>query len=491
MADGNSLSGAQPAAAEANADRRGPLRPARLVSPRARLSGRMLVRAFMAADAAFLLLAALVFDALKGWTRPEALLGAILSWIVLVACGAYGLRRRELTGRHLALVAAAAAVGWAATQAFGSMLRPVAASMGDAVWAIYLTLGLGGLHLLWLRIIRRLRANGKLTPNIVIVGATPAARRLIRWALETKGAVNVLGVFDDRRGRAGPSVNGVPILGGTADLADHRILPYVDRVVISVPAAASGRIAQLTELLGAVPNPITLLLDGKDDQAERASIERIADFALQQISGGQRSALGGIAKRALDLAVGCVAAVVLSPALAGVALAVRLDSPGPVLFRQKRHGYLNEAFWVFKFRSMRIEAEDAQARRQVSAGDDRVTRVGRFIRKTSLDELPQLFNVIRGEMSLVGPRPHAIGMLVEGAEAARLFKTYAHRHRIKPGLTGWAAIHGSRGPVETPEAVRRRVELDLEYIERQSFWLDLWIMLRTLPCLLGDSSAVR
>jgi exopolysaccharide biosynthesis polyprenyl glycosylphosphotransferase len=340
-------------------------------------------------------------------------------------------------------------------------------------------------------IVARLRARGRLTPNIVIVGATPAAERLVRWALDNKGAMNVIGVFEDRRGRVGPTLAGVPILGRTADLIDHRILPSIDRIVITVPATAGSRIAQLTDLLGAVPNPITLIMEGHDETAERASIERIADFRLQQISGLGRADLYTVAKRALDLVVSCLAVVALAPALACIALAVRLDSPGPALFRQKRHGYLNEAIMVFKFRSMRIETEDAQARRQVSANDDRVTRVGRFIRKTSLDELPQLFNVIRGEMALVGPRPHAIGMLVQGEDAKTLFKTYAHRHRIKPGLTGWAAVNGSRGPVDTPEAVRRRVELDLEYIERRSIRLDLWIMLRTLPCLLGDTSAVR
>jgi lipopolysaccharide/colanic/teichoic acid biosynthesis glycosyltransferase len=140
---------------------------------------------------------------------------------------------------------------------------------------------------------------------------------------------------------------------------------------------------------------------------------------------------------------------------------------------------------------MRHEAADATASRQITVDDDRVTRVGRFIRKTSLDELPQIFNVLKGEMSLVGPRPHAIGMKSGDVESARLVAEYAHRHRMKPGITGWAAVNGSRGPVDTAELVRRRVQLDLEYIERQSFWLDLWIIAITIPCLLGDRDAVR
>ena len=120
-----------------------------------------------------------------------------------------------------------------------------------------------------------------------------------------------------------------------------------------------------------------------------------------------------------------------------------------------------------------------------------VTRVGRFIRATSLDELPQIFNVLSGEMSLVGPRPHAIGMKTGETESARLVAEYAHRHRIKPGMTGWAAVNGSRGPLHCEAEVRRRVQLDLDYVERQSFWLDLRILLVTIPVLLGDRTAVR
>jgi lipopolysaccharide/colanic/teichoic acid biosynthesis glycosyltransferase len=174
-----------------------------------------------------------------------------------------------------------------------------------------------------------------------------------------------------------------------------------------------------------------------------------------------------------------------------IAAAVRLDSPGPIFFRQRRHGFNNEQFSVWKFRSMRVEAADATASRQVQANDDRVTRVGRFIRRTSLDELPQLFNVMTGEMSLVGPRPHAVGMKSAGQDAAAMVDRYAHRHRLKPGLTGWAAINGSRGPVDDAASLRRRIKLDMEYVDRQSFWFDLWIMLCTVPLVLGDRSAQR
>ena len=180
-----------------------------------------------------------------------------------------------------------------------------------------------------------------------------------------------------------------------------------------------------------------------------------------------------------------------APVIAIVALIVRLDSAGPVFFKQRRHGFNNESIMVWKFRTMKHEATDERAERQVGRNDERVTRIGRFLRKTSVDELPQLFNVLRGEMSLVGPRPHAIGMKSGDVESALLVAEYAHRHRIKPGMTGWAAINGSRGALQTAADVARRVELDVEYIENQSFWLDMKIIALTVPRMLGDREAIR
>src|SRR6201999_2076526 len=176
---------------------------------------------------------------------------------------------------------------------------------------------------------------------------------------------------------------------------------------------------------------------------------------LARMSGFHQDDRRALNKRAQDLVVGCAALAVASPVMALIALAIRLDSPGPIFFRQRRHGFNNEDIVVWKFRSMHDAMRDEKASRQVSRGDDRVTRVGRFIRKTSLDELPQLLNVLRGEMSLVGPRPHAIGMKTGHVESARLVAVYAHRHRIKPGMTGWAAVNGSRGPLHTAQDVRR------------------------------------
>ena len=475
--------------------RRGPLRPERLASARLRFGGDVLARLVQLTD--LVLLAGLF--ALKGLgnsvEEPSILLlaGSGIVAIALISFEAYRLGAREDLHQHLYRVIGAVGASVLMLLAFASATSPDAKSENILTivdWCLAVVPVLSLAHMAWFGYIHHLRRAGLLTPNLLIVGATPAAQRLVAMALANRD-VNILGVFDDRGDRAPKDVYGVPMLGKTADVKSHRLLPYVDRIVVAVPPGATARIAQLLAELAPIPNAISLLLEGPDAPDELSAHSRLLDMPLAHLSGVKRGAFQGALKRIIDVTFSIAALVVLAPALVAVAIAVRLDSPGPALFKQRRHGYMNEEVLVWKFRSMRVEASDYSAARQITANDDRVTRVGRFLRRTSLDELPQLWNVIRGEMSLVGPRPHAIGMLTNGAEASKLVESYAHRHRMKPGLTGWAAVNGSRGPVDTPEAVRRRVALDLEYVERQSVWLDLAIMARTLPCVLGDTQAVR
>ena len=186
---------------------------------------------------------------------------------------------------------------------------------------------------------------------------------------------------------------------------------------------------------------------------------------------------------------GLLALLGLAPVMALVALAVKLDSRGPVLFRQKRYGFNNELIEIYKFRSMYVDQADANAAKLVTKDDPRVTRVGRFIRKTSLDELPQLFNVLKGELSLVGPRPHAL----QAKAADRLYQDvvdgYFARHRVKPGITGWAQINGWRGETDTAEKTQKRVEHDLYYIDNWSVLFDLYILLKTPLALLRGENA--
>lgn len=466
--------------------KRGPFRPGRLVPSRARLETRLLARAARGLD---VVLAAGLAVAITVAGHPVAAgVWAVAALVGLRILDAYAFPRKQSLAAHMAR--AGLALGVSLLIGIGLVLAS-GRSEPTAVWALLAATGaLSASHVAWWTVIARGRAQGRLTPNIVVVGATKNAERLIEAAMRT-GEVNVLGVFDDRLDRAPENILGVPVLGDTSALLDHRIMPYVDRIVIAVASTAQARVRQLVEKLDVLPNPLHLFIDVGGAVDDDAALARIAAGSDNPLSGSPASARRALLKRAQDLIVASLGLLVAGPIMLVVALAVKLDSPGPIFFRQRRHGFNNEVILVWKFRSMRHDMADACATRQVTYGDERVTRLGRFIRKTSLDELPQLFNVLKGEMSIVGPRPHAIGMKTGGVESAKLVAQYAHRHRIKPGLTGWAAIKGSRGPVDTPESVRLRVALDVEYIERQSLWLDLYIIAMTIPCLLGDRSAVR
>ena len=476
-------------------DRRGPMRPAALTPLRSRMSGWMLGAIFRAADAIALALIALVAATLStGAPRPEALApfavgGLILLWS-LPTLRAYGFPQHEDLSRHLTRVAAAFGLTALALKGLLLGFRPaVVAPQPLGLWFLTSFLAFGALHSLWWALVRHWRATGRLTPNIVVVGATANAERLISAAIQS-GEAAVLGIFDDRAARTPHDIAGVPVLGGAEALLGHRIMPYVDRIVITVPQNAQARVRQLIERLEVLPNQVMLFID-QGEAGRAAVLSRIVDAPLAPVSGSPSNERRALAKRVQDLVVGAAALLVAAPAMALVALAIKLDSPGPVFFRQRRHGFHNEEILVWKFRSMRHSNDASRSVRQIRFDDERVTRVGRFIRRTSLDELPQLFNVLKGEMSLVGPRPHAIGMKTGDTESAKLVAGYAHRHRMKPGMTGWAAINGSRGPVDTPELVKRRVAYDIEYIERQSLMFDLMIMARTIPCMIGDDKAVR
>lgn len=476
------LSSFPSSATEAEPVRRGALRPDALTPVRRRLNGRAAGRLFRATDIFVTAGLATAFGQADGAPLVTMMLLAIggLQIMALHTAGAYRLERRAQRRRFATVLFALTAATLLGLALAELIENRVALSAVLAQAAALLTF-----NLLWSGMTANWRRKGQLTPNLMILGATPGAKRLIGRLTASREAA-VLGIFEDRLDRAPKSIGGVQVLGDTEALIAHRLTPYVDRIVVTVPRAAQDRVSALVQRLAVLPNEIVLLLD-EDDGA----LDRIADLPLEHMAGHRSSAIRVAAKRLQDVSVGTLALVLLSPVMLAAAIAVKLDSPGPIFFRQRRHGFHNEEILVWKFRSMRTEAADATAARQISVGDDRVTRVGRFIRRTSIDELPQLFNVLKGEMSLVGPRPHAIGMKTGDIESAALVAYYAHRHRMKPGMTGWAAIHGSRGPVDTPELVRERVRLDVEYIERQSFFLDLYIMAMTVPCLLGDSEVAR
>ncbi|KQY96718.1 UDP-phosphate glucose phosphotransferase [Brevundimonas sp. Root1423] len=482
------------------AARRGPFRPDVWRNARQRHASRLAAHYFRSLD----VLAVTGVTLLCAWTAASGpLLHAPMSQILPFALGAvtilgllrslgrYRFVRGQQTLLHLASVAGIVAAGAIVAMATGWALQGAGAQWAAwLVWAGLVMITLNALHMGWSDIVARWRASGALTPNIVLVGATRHAEALIREALKRRD-LNVLGIFDDRLARSPRAIEGVPVLGTADDLLTHKMTPYVDRIVLAIDPKAEARVRDLTARLRTLPNEVSLVVEPKDEAETRTALNRLAAAPLADVQGPVDDDRRAFNKRLQDITLGLTATVLLSPVMAAVALAIRMDSPGPIFFRQRRHGFNHEEIVVWKFRSMKQESADATASRQVTHDDDRVTRIGKFIRKTSLDELPQLLNVITGEMSLVGPRPHAIGMKTGHIESARLVAEYAHRHRIKPGMTGWAAVNGSRGPLHTAQDVRRRVQLDIDYVENQSFWLDMWIMAVTLPVLLGDRAAVR
>jgi Undecaprenyl-phosphate glucose phosphotransferase len=320
-------------------------------------------------------------------------------------------------------------------------------------------------------------AAGATERRAVVVGGGTNAERLIRGlAARPDNDIRIVGIFDDRGDdRSPPLVAGVPKLGAVAELVAFGRAAAVDMMIVTLPLSAEKRILSLLATLWVLPLDVRLSAYSADYQFPRRDAPALIDVMPMPISRGAR-----LAKRALDVVAGSAALLALSPVMALTALAIRLDSPGPVFFRQKRHGFNNAVVEVLKFRSMYVERCDPEGRTIVTKGDPRVTRVGRLIRKTSIDELPQLFNVLTGALSLVGPRPHAVIAKSSREETfSQIVEGYSGRHKVPPGITGWAQVNGWRGEVDDPEQLRRRFEHDLYYIENWSLWLDLKILLRT------------
>lgn len=358
------------------------------------------------------------------------------------------------------------------------------------VWILVGAGALWGNRLMLATHLDRLERKGMLGDVIAIVGAGELTDRLIGHLQRSKArGLQLAGIFDDRRTRH-QSIEHRPY-GTLADLLEIGKRQRIDWVLITFPEAAGERLRDVAHQLKALATSIAVCPHHFAAGAEVPwqGWTTISDV-LPAVLLVDRPLRGwdAVLKRAEDLLLGSALCVLLLPLMALIALAIRLDSPGPVLFRQHRHGWNNREFEVIKFRTMRW-APQSGTLAQTTRGDDRITRVGRWLRRTSLDELPQLWNVLRGEMSLVGPRPHAVDMRTEDLLGHEIVDEYPHRHRVRPGMTGWAQVHGSRGATETADQVRRRVELDLYYAENWSVLLDLRILFRTLIIVLRGQNA--
>jgi Undecaprenyl-phosphate glucose phosphotransferase len=341
-------------------------------------------------------------------------------------------------------------------------------------------------------LVRRWTREGRLDRRTVVVGADRNGETLISsLAAQRDSDVRVIGVFDDRgEARNASSREGVQKLGTVDELVEFARHTRVDLVIFSLPISAEARILQMLRKLWVLPVDIRLSAHTNKLRFRPRSYSYIGNVPVIDIFDKPIADWDVVMKWLFDKVVGALALLFVAPIMALVALAIKLDSKGPVLFKQRRYGFNNELIEVYKFRSMYVDQTDASAQRLVSKNDPRVTRVGRFIRKTSLDELPQLFNVVfAGNLSLVGPRPHAVHAKAENRIYDEAVDGYFARHRVKPGITGWAQINGWRGETDSQEKIQRRVEHDLYYIENWSILFDVYILARTPFALLNLESA--
>jgi len=349
-----------------------------------------------------------------------------------------------------------------------------------AFWAVGLIALLGWRAALHLVVARWTRA-GKFRRRTVLVGGGKDAEQLIA-SIETIGKddIQLIGLFDDRNDDRSPeSVASVEKLGGVSELIEFARRTRVDLVLVSMPLFAEHRVLDMLRQLWVLPVDIRLSAHMSKLKFTRKAYSYIGGIPVFDMADRPISDWNLVFKWLFDKLVAITALILLSPVMIGTAIAIKLDSPGPVFFRQKRHGFNNQLLDMWKFRSMRTDTLDATATKLVTKDDPRVTRVGKFIRRTSIDELPQLFNVLMGELSIVGPRPHALSAKADNKLYYDAVEGYFARHRVKPGMTGWAQIHGWRGETDTVEKIMQRVSHDLYYIENWSLWLDLKIVLLT------------
>ncbi|MDG3577194.1 undecaprenyl-phosphate glucose phosphotransferase [Rhizobium sp. YJ-22] len=339
--------------------------------------------------------------------------------------------------------------------------------------------------------VRHWARNGTMERRAVIVGGGQPAKDLIR-ALEQQpeNDIRICGIFDDRNETRSPSmVAGYPKLGTVAELVEFARLARIDMLIISLPLSAEARILQLLKKLWVLPLDIRLAAHANKLRFRPRAYSKVGAVPMLDIFDRPIRDWDSVAKRIFDVTFSLIALALLWPIMLGAALAVKLTSKGPIIFMQKRHGFNNEIINVFKFRSMYTEMSDPTARNAVTKNDPRVTPVGRFIRKTSIDELPQIFNVLRGDLSLVGPRPHAVLAQTHDRLYVDVVEGYFARHRVKPGVTGWAQINGWRGEVDNDDKIKFRTAYDLYYIENWSLLLDLKILFLTPFRLLNTENA--
>jgi len=462
------------------------------------LSPEVLGGLVRAADGAILLTTGLATVAL---TQEDPVRHPLVPWVLVsglllapLCCrltGTYAERYRlEPTAQ-----AKRAAIGWAGAAALllaltaATPLAPPLAAGWVPAWALAGGIALLGYRLVLAGRIDRWKRQGRLGRNIVVVGAGELGQRFVEEVRRRDRSVRLIGLFDDRRDRVPGFVGGYPVLGTLDDLLVFARRHRIDEVVVALPWSAEGRLLDCLKKLRALPCDVRLCTDLIGFHLPNRGLGEIAGLPVLHVFDRPMNGVALLVKTLEDRLLAALALLFTAPLAVVIAVAIKLTSPGPVLYRQPRGGFNGEVFEVLKFRTMRVDACDAGTETglgHATKDDPRVTPIGRWLRRTSLDELPQLLNVLRGEMSLVGPRPHAVA---HDDRYAEVVDRYLARHRVKPGITGLAQVSGCRGEIRSLAEMQRRVELDLHYIQNWSLLLDLKILWRTLRAGLRDPRA--
>lgn len=337
-------------------------------------------------------------------------------------------------------------------------------------------------------LLARMTANGRFDRSVAVFGAGSIAKRVHDHLVDPSSGIHFAGVFDDRIDQDRINPEGLEVAGKIDDLLAAAYARQIDDIVIALPQGADERITHIMRKLERTPCNVHIVthLSSEIIPATRShTVSKIGPVGLIDIKEKPLADWAPIVKRAEDIVVASIGLLVSLPLLAVAIAAIKLESSGPAFYRQRRRGLNRAVINVLKLRTLSVTESDDQVR-QVTAGDSRVTRVGSILRRTSIDELPQLWNVLKGEMSVVGPRPHA---LVHDEQFSSMIEEYANRHQVKPGITGLAQVKGLRGQTSTVDHIKNRVEQDIAYVNSWSLWIDLKIIAKTLVIVLAGKNA--
>jgi putative colanic acid biosynthesis UDP-glucose lipid carrier transferase len=336
------------------------------------------------------------------------------------------------------------------------------------------------------RVVRRTAARPEARRSAVVIGGGALGVKVARALSESEDhGIDFIGYFDDRTDDRVHEVASRQRLGSLKDVADYIRQHGVREVFITLPLGSQPRIVELLEQVQGTTASLYFVPDVFGISIIQGRLQDMNGVPVVGICETPFTGTNELVKRISDVVLASFIIILISPVLLAIAIGVKLSSPGPVIFRQRRNGLDGEEIIVYKFRSMRAQ-DNGPVVRQATKGDPRITPFGAFIRRTSLDELPQFFNVLQGRMSIVGPRPHAVA---HNEEYRRLIKAYMVRHKVKPGITGWAQVNGHRGETDTIEKMQARVEYDLEYLRNWSLGFDLQIIVRTIRLVFFDRNA--